>query len=382
MNIDKPKNVALIVAAGSGQRAAQGIAKQYVSVKGRPMIVHSALSFAQHPSIDALYVVIGEGQKEQAQQALAAIDYDALIIGGNTRQESVLNGLKFISQDVSIQNILIHDAARPHLPHAIIDTLLLALADHKGAIPILPVTDSMIKTKDHMMEQALNRDSLGRVQTPQAFHFQDILAAHRDAGNNDYSDDAQIMHAAGHAIAAVNGSPILNKYTFAEDFMTNKPNFRIGSGYDVHRFGVGEELWLGGVKIDYHMGLVGHSDADVVLHALTDALLGALALGDIGDHFPPSDPQWKGASSDIFLKHACNLVHKEGYEIANADVTIICEAPKIGPHREKIRDSIADIMNVDTQQISLKATTTEKLGFTGRGEGMAVQAQILIEKMI
>ncbi len=381
MNIDKPKTAALIVAAGSGQRAGQGMAKQYISIKGKPMIAHSAKSLADHPDIDALYIVIGEGQEEYAKEALNSIQYDALIIGGKTRQESVFNGLKYISYNDSIKNIFIHDAARPHLPHDVIDRLLHALEDHKGVIPILPVTDSMVHINENMMDKALKRDALARVQTPQAFHFQDILIAHRSAAEANYSDDAQIMYVMGYDIATVDGDPSLNKYTFAEDFMTDKPNFRIGSGYDVHRFGSGEDLWLGGVKIEHHVGLIGHSDADIVLHALTDALLGALAKGDIGDHFPPSDPQWKGVSSDIFLKHACDLAQKEGYEIANADITIICEAPKIGPHREKIRQSIAHIMNVVVEQISLKATTTEKLGFTGRGEGMAVQAQILIEKI-
>lgn len=376
-----PKNVALIVAAGSGTRAGQEIAKQYVSINGQPMIAHSARSFADHPNIDALYIVIGQGQEQQAKDALGGITYDGLIIGGSTRQLSVFNGLQYISNKYSDENIFIHDAARPDLPHDVIDRLIKALDENRGAIPILPVSDTMVQIDDNIMHKALNREVMGRVQTPQAFRFNDLWTAHQNAAVSNYTDDAQILHAAGFDIAVVDGDPSLNKYTFAEDFMTHKPNFRIGSGYDVHRFGVGEELWLGGIKIDHHMGLIGHSDADIVLHALTDALFGALAKGDIGDHFPPSDPKWKGASSDIFMKYACDLAIDSGYKISNADVTIACEAPKIGPVREKIRHSIAQIMNIDVQQISVKATTTEKLGFTGRGEGMAVQAQILIERL-
>lgn len=373
------KNIALIVAAGSGSRSKQKTPKQYSKVRGKAMIAHSALSFAQHSEIDALYIVIGEGQEELAKTALSDINISGFIIGGNTRQESVRNGLDYLS-DMPINKIFIHDAARPFLPHKVIDDLLIALDRHDGAIPTLPIADSIAYVNDGTLAASANRDAMARVQTPQAFNFQHIYAAHKNIKGNDYSDDAQIMHAAGHNIAIVNGDASLHKYTFAEDFMTEAPKFRIGSGYDVHRFGAGYDLWLGGIKIDHNMGLVGHSDADIVLHALTDALLGALAMGDIGDHFPPSDPQWKGASSDIFMKYACKLAHDKGYVISNADITIICEAPKIGPHRENIRDNIAKILEIPVNQISLKATTTEKLGFTGRGEGMAVQAQILIEK--
>ncbi len=372
------KNIALIVAAGSGERSKQTIAKQYSNIRGKAMLAHSALSFSHHPQIDEIYIVIGAGQEELAQNALLDIPIKGLIIGGKTRQESVRNGLNYLSK-MPINMIFIHDAARPFLPHKVIDDLLAALEHCDGAIPILPMADSIAYVEDRAMAAPANRDKMGRVQTPQAFNFQPIYAAHLTVRDTDYSDDAQIMHAAGHKVAIVDGDSSLHKYTFAEDFMNHSPKFRIGSGYDVHRFGAGHSLWLGGVKIEHDLGLVGHSDADIVLHALTDALLGALAMGDIGDHFPPSDAQWRGASSDIFMKFACDLARDKGYAIANADITIICEAPKIGPHRQAIRNNIAHILDISIDQISLKATTTETLGFAGRGEGMAVQAHILIE---
>lgn len=380
------KNIALIVAAGSGSRSGQIKPKQYAIIKDKAMIAHSAASFASHPNIDEIYIVIGAGQEEDARAALASITIDGFIIGGETRQDSVFNGLKFLSEK-NVRNIFIHDAARPNLPHGVIGRLLVALAAYKGAIPYLPMTDTIAHVENDVMIAAADRGKLGRIQTPQAFNYQDIWNAHQKArANNQYafSDDAQIMHAMGTPIAIVDGDYNLHKYTFAEDFMTKKQvsQFRVGSGYDVHRFGAGEQLWLGGVQINSDVGLIGHSDADIVLHALTDALLGALSMGDIGDHFPPSDEQWRGTSSDIFMRHACKLMCENGYRISNADVTIICEAPKIGPHRLRIRQSIAQILDIDLDQISVKATTTEKLGFTGRGEGMAVQAQILIEKAL
>lgn len=377
------KNIALIVAAGSGARSGQDKPKQYALVKNKPMLVHSALSFVRHPNIDAVFIVIGKGQENQASAALHGIEIEGFIIGGNSRQKSVFNGLEYISNNISTEKILIHDAARPFVPHKIIDDILSSLDHHHGVIPIMNVTDTIADIEGELMHKSLNRDRLGSVQTPQGFDFKLIHQAHRNAlqkNEENFSDDAQILHQFGHKIATVKGDASLHKYTFAEDFM-NKGNFRIGSGYDVHRFEKGGTLWLGGVKIDSDVGLIGHSDADIVLHALTDALLGALAMGDIGDHFPPSDKKWKGASSDIFMKYACKLMHEANYTINNADITIICEAPKIGPHRLKIRQSIADILEISLDQISVKATTTEGLGFTGRAEGMAVQAQILIEKL-
>ena len=240
---------------------------------------------------------------------------------------------------------------------------------------MLPVVDSLSLDTGGMMTGTAPREQLRRVQTPQAFRFAAILAAHNAwQGDAPAGDDAQVLRAAGGEVAHVPGDERLAKLTFAEDFMTRLPPVRTGMGYDVHRLAAGEELWLAGIRIEHDKGLAGHSDADVGLHAIVDALLGAIGNGDIGSHFPPSDPQWKGASSDRFLSHAAQLVGDAGYAIGNIDLTLICEAPKIGPHREAMRTRIAELLGVDIQAISVKATTTERLGFTGRGEGIAAQA--------
>jgi 2-C-methyl-D-erythritol 4-phosphate cytidylyltransferase / 2-C-methyl-D-erythritol 2,4-cyclodiphosphate synthase len=278
--------------------------------------------------------------------------------------------------------VLIHDAARPDLPRAVIDSLIAALADTPGAIPVLPVVDSVVRGQQGLRDHAVSRDNLYRVQTPQAFRFDAIQAAHRawDAAT-EAGDDATVAEAQGLAIALVSGDERLRKVTFAKDFESDHETLnssigscRIGTGFDVHRLVDGEDLWLCGVKIDHPRGLSGHSDADVAIHALVDALLGAIAAGDIGDHFPPSDARWKGASSDRFLAHAATLVREAGYGIGNVDVTIICEAPKIGPHKLAMRERLAEILHIPVGLVSVKATTTERLGMTGRGEGIAAQA--------
>jgi 2-C-methyl-D-erythritol 4-phosphate cytidylyltransferase/2-C-methyl-D-erythritol 2,4-cyclodiphosphate synthase len=276
--------------------------------------------------------------------------------------------------------VLIHDAARPCLPFGVIERLVAALGNHPAAIPVLPVVDSLCEAQGSEMGAPAPREALRRVQTPQAFVYSDILAAHRAwAGSTIAGDDAQVAQAYGLQVALVDGDEALHKLTYAADFAPQAsssalPPVRMGTGYDVHVLETGEELWLCGVKIDHHQGLAGHSDADVAIHALVDAILGAAALGDIGQHFPPSDMRWKGASSDQFLAHAVVLAGQAGYGIAHVDLTIICEAPKIGPHREAMRLRLAQIMGVDIGRVSVKATTTEKLGFTGRGEGIAAQA--------
>ncbi|MBU1756269.1 MAG: bifunctional 2-C-methyl-D-erythritol 4-phosphate cytidylyltransferase/2-C-methyl-D-erythritol 2,4-cyclodiphosphate synthase [Alphaproteobacteria bacterium] len=368
-----PSFAAVVVAAGKGLRAGQSTPKQFANWRGKPVVRHSVEALLD-AGASPVVVAIPADDDEAARLALAGLDGIELVTGGETRQASVANALEQLSAS-SCQNVLIHDAARPNLPREVIARLLAALADHPGAIPVLPVVDSLALDHDGLMAGAADRESLRRVQTPQAFRFTDILAAHREwSGDPSAGDDAQVLRAAGGAVALVAGDEKLAKLTYAEDFMTALPPIRTGMGYDVHRLAAGEELWLGGIRIEHDLGLAGHSDADVGLHALVDAILGAIGAGDIGSHFPPSDPQWKGASSDRFLTHAASLAREAGYGIGNVDLTLICEAPKIGPHRDAMRARIAELLGVDITLVSVKATTTERLGFAGRGEGIAAQA--------
>jgi 2-C-methyl-D-erythritol 4-phosphate cytidylyltransferase/2-C-methyl-D-erythritol 2,4-cyclodiphosphate synthase len=367
-----PSTAAVVVAAGAGLRAGQALPKQYTRWRGKPVLRHSVEALAR-AGIAPIVVVIADGAEELARKALAGLDV-RLVTGGLTRQQSVRNGLEALTPDAPAQ-VLIHDAARPALSAAVIARLQAALTDHEAAIPVLPVVDSLAHAEGTTMGQPADRHALRRVQTPQAFRFPAILGAHRSwSGDPEAGDDAQVAQAAGIAIALVEGDEALHKLTFASDFTTDLAPVRIGTGYDVHRLKEGEELWLCGIKIGHTHGLEGHSDADVAIHALVDALLGAIGAGDIGQYFPPSDPQWRGASSDRFLAHAASLVAEAGYAIGNVDVTIVCEAPKIGPHREAMRARLAELLAVDIGAVSVKATTTERLGFTGRGEGIAAQA--------
>lgn len=373
-----PPFAAVIVAAGKGLRAGQPLPKQFALWRGKPVLRHSAEALLEAGAAP-LVIAIPENGEEHANVALAGLDGFELVTGGETRQQSVAAALERIGH---AERVLIHDAARPNLPLPVIERLLDALESHPGAIPVLPVVDSLAIAENGEMAGTAAREELRRVQTPQAFRFTDILAAHREwHGQSNAGDDAQVLRAAGGRIALVEGDEILAKLTFAEDFMAALPAVRTGMGFDVHRLGAGEELWLGGVKIHHDKGLIGHSDADVALHALTDAILGAIGDGDIGTHFPPSDPQWKGASSDRFLVHAADLVCENAYTIANVDLTIICEEPKIGPHRPAMRTRIAELLSVDTGAVSVKATTTERLGFTGRGEGIAAQAIVTLVRI-
>ncbi|MEZ5708762.1 MAG: bifunctional 2-C-methyl-D-erythritol 4-phosphate cytidylyltransferase/2-C-methyl-D-erythritol 2,4-cyclodiphosphate synthase [Blastomonas sp.] len=378
-----PRRTALIVAAGRGERAGGELPKQYRPWRGQPMLWHSAQAFAQSAMFDRVVIAIGEGQDAMAQQAVGALANASFVTGGATRRESVLAGLEAIAQmDTPPGRVFIHDAARPGLGSAMIRRLDDALNSHIGAVPALPLVDSISGLNDALLGERVNRDELRRIQTPQAFDFEAILAVHRNWPDDlEATDDAEMMRRAGHGIALVDGDEALAKITFAEDFTQEFPQmpapqriFRTGSGFDVHRLVSGEELWLCGIRIDHDKGLSGHSDADVALHAITDAILGAMALGDIGDHFPPSDPQWRGASSDRFLAHAARLIRDAGARIENIDATIICEAPKIGPHRQAMRERIAEILDIPVAKISVKATTTEKLGYTGRKEGIAAEA--------
>lgn len=370
---DPPRFAAIIVAAGTGTRAGQAIPKQYVRWRGKPVLRHSAQALLA-AGAEPLVVAIAPDATDMAREALAGLDSIVLVDGGDTRRASVSAGLEALALDPP-ERVLIHDAARPTLPQPVIDRVLAALDTHPGAIPALPVVDTIARKKDGVMTGQEDRTTLARVQTPQGFVFDAILSAHRAWDSaSEPTDDAQVMRANGGEVAVVEGSTKLAKLTFAEDFAMQAAPVRTGTGFDVHQLVEGEELWLGGVQIAHDKGLSGHSDADVALHALVDAILGAIGNGDIGTHFPPSDERWRGAESGQFLAHAVSLAAEAGYRVGNLDLTIICEAPKIGPHKDAMREKIAELAGVQVDAVSVKATTTEKLGFTGRGEGIAAQA--------
>ncbi|MDB5681220.1 MAG: ispDF [Sphingomonas bacterium] len=369
--VSPTETVALIVAAGKGERAGGGVPKQFQMLAGLPLVEHARRAFDAHPGIDRVVTVIGADQSAVGET----------VVGGAIRRDSVRNGLEAIGDAA---RVLIHDAARPIVPAEVIDRLLVALDDAPGVVPVLPVADTLAENGD-ALGNTVDRSTLVRVQTPQAFDFTAILAAHRAwPVGEDATDDAQILRRADHAVVTVAGDPLLDKITYPGDLALAEARLgasmrvRTAMGFDVHRLVEGEELWLGGVLIPHDGGLSGHSDADVALHAITDAVLGTIAAGDIGTHFPPSDPQWRGAESGQFLEHAASLVAAAGGTIDFVDLTIICEAPKIGPWREPIRDRIAALLRLAPGQISVKATTTERLGFTGRGEGIAAQAIVTV----
>ena len=368
-----PPFAAVIVAAGKGLRAGGTMPKQFADWRGKPLVRHSAEAFARLGA-RPIVVAVPADALVQAQQVLSDIESVQIVSGGPSRRESVARALEALAP-AGPAMVLIHDAARPDLPRSVVERLLGALATQPGAIPVLPVVDSIAVAAGGLMASAARREELRRVQTPQAFRYADILAAHRAwDGAADAGDDAQVARAAGLPVALVEGDERLRKLTFAEDFRTGGGMIRTGTGFDVHRLAEGEELWLCGVRIEHDRGLAGHSDADVGLHAVVDAILGACALGDIGQHFPPGDPRWKDAASGQFVAHAVALAADAGYAVGNVDLTLICEAPKIGPHREAMRTKLAALLGVDPGQVSIKATTTERLGFTGRGEGIAAQA--------
>jgi 2-C-methyl-D-erythritol 4-phosphate cytidylyltransferase/2-C-methyl-D-erythritol 2,4-cyclodiphosphate synthase len=370
--------VALVVAAGSGSRAGGELPKQYRPLAGKALLAH-AIDSLRRAGVGETRVVIGAGQEALYREAVGERSLPAPIPGGAERQDSVLSGLEAIAAQGGASTILIHDAARPFVPAAVVRRLGEALGGADGAVPVLPVVDTLARAGERLGE-AVARDGLVRVQTPQAFRFDAILAAHRRWSGPAATDDAQVARAAGLEVATVAGDPALEKLTHEEDFARAEARLaammtsRTGLGFDVHAFAPGEGLWLGGLLIPHERGLRGHSDADVLLHAITDAILGALGAGDIGDHFPPSDPRWRGAASAQFVDHARRLVEQAGGRIDHVDSTLICEAPRIGPHRDAIRQSVAGLLRLSPARISIKATTTERLGFTGRGEGMAAQA--------
>ena len=382
MNKDGRTFAAIIVAAGRGSRTGLDLPKQYMPVGGRAVLAHAWAALATHHAIGRILVVIGEGQEEQAREALLPVtDNPELIVGGAERRDSVRAALDRLAAEGGVSHVLIHDAARPFLPLAVIDRLIAAIDQQEAAIPVLPVADTLVRGKDGTMADDVQREGLYRVQTPQLFYFETVLRAHRTVpAEAPATDDAGMLRSLDIPVALVEGDAMLEKLTFAPDFaraqalLATARQPRVGTGYDVHRLVEGKPLWLCGVEIAHSHGLSGHSDADVAIHALVDALLGALAEGDIGSHFPPSDPQWKGAASHRFLTFARDRVLARNGEIAHVDVSIICEAPKIGPHRDAMRARLAELLAIDPSRVSVKATTTERLGFTGRREGIAAQA--------
>ena len=372
--------IALVVAAGRGTRLGAPLPKQYLPLAGKPVLRYSLETLATHPGIDAVRVVFNPDDAASYEAAARGLDLLSPVAGGAARQDSVRLGLESLAATAPAR-VLIHDAARPFLDRETIDRVLAALDDTPGAIPALPVKDTVKRGVSGRVAETLDRSALWRAQTPQGFEYAAILAAHRAVQGSELSDDAAVAERAGLAVRLVAGSEANFKVTTAEDLeqaerllLARHGDIRIGQGFDVHAFGPGDHVWLCGVKITHDRGLEGHSDADAGLHALTDAILGAIGAGDIGQHFPPSDPKWKGASSDRFLAHAAELAHAAGASIAHCDITLICERPKIGPHREAMRERIASILGIEPIRVSVKATTTEGMGFTGRGEGLATQA--------
>ncbi len=373
------RTFALIVAAGRGHRAGGALPKQYRKAGGQPLLWHSASVLSAHPHIDGVRVVIHPDDRPLYDAAVTGLDLLSPVAGGATRQESVLNGLESLS-DLSPTQVLIHDAARPFLSARTIDAIMASLADQQGVLVAIPVVDTLKRADGGLVRSTVDRENLWRAQTPQAFAYQPILDAHRAATGQNLTDDVAVAEAAGIEVGIVEGGERNFKVTTEEDLaradriLAPPLSPRVGSGYDVHAFGDGDHLWLCGVRVDHDQGLVGHSDADVGLHALTDAVLGAIGAQDIGYHFSDKDPAWKGASSDRFLQHAFGLVADRGGRVQHLDLTLICEAPKLRPHHEIMVARVAEITGLRIDQISIKATTTEQLGFTGRREGIAGQA--------
>jgi 2-C-methyl-D-erythritol 4-phosphate cytidylyltransferase/2-C-methyl-D-erythritol 2,4-cyclodiphosphate synthase len=391
MDMTETRDLAiLVVAAGRGSRAGDGLPKQYRHLAGRSLLAHSLASMRRAALFASIVPVIHRDDHALFQRSLAELEPEAAtqiaepVLGGATRQESVHAGLEALSADPP-GFVLIQDAARPFASEALVARAIAAARAFGAAVPGLPVTDT-IKEIDESgaIEGTPARARLRAVQTPQAFRFDLILGAHRGAaaaGRSDLTDDAAVAEWAGHPVHVFEGESANVKVTTAEDFsaaearlLRDLSDVRMGQGFDVHAFGPGDHVWLGGVKVAHDHGLAGHSDADVLSHAITDALLGALAEGDIGSHFPPSDPKWKGAPSKIFLSAAAERVRARGGMIAHVDATLMCERPKVGPHREAIRESLAAILGIGVGRVAVKATTTERLGFTGRGEGIAALA--------
>lgn len=375
---------ALVVAAGRGARVGGDLPKQYRDLMGRPVLRYCLETFCRHPAIDQVMVVIHPDDRALYDAAAEGLTLLDPVAGGASRQESVRNGLEALAGH-GAGTVLIHDAARPLIDAGTVTRLIDTLAGAPAALVALPVVDTIKRAQDGQVAETVPRDDLWRAQTPQAFHFDAILEAHRAAAGNGqvHTDDVAVAEEAGLPVCLVEGTETNFKITTEDDLAraahilaaASPPLIpQVGTGFDVHAFGEGDHVWLCGVRVAHDHGLVGHSDADVGLHALTDAILGAIGAQDIGYHFSDKDPRWAGASSDRFLAHAGDLVRERGGRIAHLDLTLICEAPRLRPHHAAMVARVAGIISLPERTISIKATTTEKLGFTGRGEGLAAQA--------
>ena len=377
------KSVALIVAAGRGHRFGGEMPKQYTQLDGAPVLRHTVMAFLSQPKIDHVRVVIHPDDMGLYEAATEGLGLKTPIFGGEERQDSVRLGLQQIADDAP-DFVLIHDGARPYISADVISRVLDALGSAAGAIPTLPLTDTIKRVIDGKIVATEDRFELWRAQTPQGFRYSDILNAHLKLTGQSLTDDAAICEAVGLTVVRVDGDDKNVKITTLSDIQASDngeifKETRSGIGFDVHRFADGDHVVLCGVKIAHTHSLEGHSDADVALHALTDALLGAVGEDDIGRFFPPSDEQWRGVASDQFVSHAVKLIDSKGGRIVNVDITMMCEAPKVGPYRLLMRERVATILKISPSRVNVKATTTEKLGFTGRGEGIAAQAIANVE---
>ncbi|WP_224405405.1 bifunctional 2-C-methyl-D-erythritol 4-phosphate cytidylyltransferase/2-C-methyl-D-erythritol 2,4-cyclodiphosphate synthase [Afifella sp. IM 167] len=369
---------ALIVAAGSGSRSGLSLPKQYARLGGMPVLRRTLLAFSANPLVSSILCVIQPANRDLYEEAAEGIDkLGEPVAGGDSRQASVRLGLEALAADAP-DYVLIHDAARCFVTPDVIERVVAALDEKTGAVPTIAVSDTLKHVEGGLVTATIDRARCRAVQTPQAFPFAPILDAHRAVKDrSDLTDDAAVAEAAGLAVRSVEGDERNVKLTTSADFsraerlLQGTSEIRTGQGYDVHAFCPGDHVTLCGVEVPHERALLGHSDADVGMHALTDALYGALGEGDIGQHFPPSDPQWKGAASEIFLRAAAERVAARGGRIINADVTLVCEAPKIGPHRAAMGERLAAILGISPGRVNVKATTSEKLGFTGRSEGIA-----------
>jgi len=377
-------HTALIVAAGRGRRFGGETPKQYLPLLGHVVLEHTLRAFSEHPQITAVQTVIHPDDIADFERAAVHLNVLPAVFGGETRQESVHAGLEALAP-FAPDTVLVHDGARPNASDSLVARVIEKLDSEAAVIPVIPVADTLKSVSSAgEVTGTVDRSSLIRAQTPQGFHFNALRKAHERSAGSGLTDDAGVMEAAGHRVVVVPGDEDNLKITTPEDLtrMTKLLSAgllpRTGQGFDVHAFEPGDHVTLCGIDIPHDQRLAGHSDADVALHAVTDAILGAMALGDIGDHFPPSDPQWKGAASHLFLEHAVNLVHGRGGLLHHIDLTLMCEAPKIGPHRASMRTRLAEICGISVDAVSVKATTTERLGFTGRREGIACLASVTV----